>query len=117
MNLLKITTEASITATLSLTEGQLRGLQALAAYGDTAFFKAFYVKLGKSSMQPVEADMRELFELIRRDVSPALSKIDTMRKNFNLPKSNMRFDTPVENVDTFAEHLKKVNQRYPSGLP
>lgn len=88
MSELKITTTAQITATLELNEGQLRALDALAGYGANAFFKAFYIKLGKAYMQPFEKDMRELFALIHNDVPTALANIETMRKTFNLPKSS-----------------------------
>lgn len=83
----EIKTAVSITATLTLTEGQLRALDALAGYGDDAFFKAFYLKLGKHYMQPVERDMRELFAVIRKEVPKALSEIEESRKFLGIEKS------------------------------
>jgi hypothetical protein len=47
MSDVKINTTVEITATLNLTEGELRALDALAGYGADAFLKAFYVKLGQ----------------------------------------------------------------------
>lgn len=88
MSNLHITTEINITATLTLTEGQLRALDALAGYGDESFFKAFYIKLGKSYMQPFEKDMRELFALIRTDVPPALTMIKESRKSLGIRTAN-----------------------------
>lgn len=85
---INITTEVSITATLTLTEGQLRALDALAGYGDDAFLKAFYVKLGKYYMQPFERDLRELFAMIRRDVPPALAGVKESRQSLGLPTSS-----------------------------
>lgn len=82
-----IKTAVSITATLTLTEGQLRALDALAGYGDDAFFKAFYLKLGKHYMQPVERDMRELFVAIRKEVPKALSEVEESRKFLGIEKS------------------------------
>jgi hypothetical protein len=76
---LKINTSVNITASIELTEGQLRALDALAGYGPDNFFKAFYVKLGKAYMQPFERDMRELFSLIRAQVPPALAGIKEAR--------------------------------------
>ena len=84
MSDIKINTSVSITASIALTEGQLRGLDALAGYGADNFFKAFYVKLGKAYMQPFERDMRELFSLIREQVPPALAGIEDARKALGL---------------------------------
>lgn len=81
---IKINTSVTITATVALSEGQLRALDALAGYGADAFFKAFYVKLGKHYMQPFERDMRELFDLIRKQVPPALQGITEARKALGL---------------------------------
>lgn len=87
----KIETAVSITATLQLTEGHLRALDAMAGYGDDAFLKAFYVKLGKAYMQPFERDLRELFAMIRRDVPPALAGIKESRESLGLPTSSGRW--------------------------
>lgn len=84
MSDIKITTSVNITASITLTEGQLRALEALACYGPDNFFKAFYVKLGKAYMQPFERDMRELFSLIRAQVPPALAGIEEARKALGL---------------------------------
>ena len=74
-----ITTKVEITATLELTEGQLRALDAMVGYGDNAFLKAFYVKLGKAYMQPFERDLRELFANIRENVPHALREIEKVK--------------------------------------
>lgn len=84
MSNLIISTEIKVTATLELTEGQLRALEALSGYGPDAFFKAFYVKLGKAYMQPVEADMRELFSLINSQVPSALRQVKEIRKELGI---------------------------------
>lgn len=83
-----VETTVSITATLTLNEGQLRALDALAGYGDEPFLKAFYVKLGKHYMQPFERDLRELFKLVREEVPAALSCIDEARKQLGISKSS-----------------------------
>lgn len=83
-----IETNVQIKATLTLTEGHLRDMDALAGYGGEAFLKAFYVKLGKNYMQPFENDLRELFEMIRDEVPSALSGIDESRKRLGIPKSS-----------------------------
>lgn len=83
-----IETNVQITATITLNERHLRALDALAGYGDEAFLKAFYVKLGKSYMQPFERDLRELFALIRSEVPSALAGINQSRKALGLPLSS-----------------------------
>lgn len=83
----QIETSVEITATLTLNEGQLRALDALAGYGADAFLKAFYVKLGQHYMQPFERDLRELFSLIRAEVPGALDGIDDVRKQMGISKS------------------------------
>jgi hypothetical protein len=83
-NGITIKTEVSITATVELTEGALRALEAMAGYGDEAFLKAFYVKLGRSYLQPVERDVRELFRLVRAKVPPALRAVKEARKGLGI---------------------------------
>jgi hypothetical protein len=79
-----IKTEVSITATVELTEGALRALEAMAGYGDDAFLKAFYVKLGRAYLQPVERDVRELFRLVRATVPPALRAVKEARNGLGI---------------------------------
>jgi hypothetical protein len=85
MSDVKINTTVEITATLNLTEGELRALDALAGYGADAFLKAFYVKLGQHYMKPFERDLRGLFDRINKDVNPALRGIQEARKKLGLP--------------------------------
>lgn len=68
------------TGQMTLTEGEMRALDALVGYGDDAFLKAFYVKLGRHYMQPFEKDMRDLFKKIRVEVLPTLREIQDTRK-------------------------------------
>lgn len=88
---ISIQTTVDITATITLNEGHLRALDALAGYGDEAFLKAFYVKLGKHYMQPFERDLRDLFDLVRREVPSALAGIDEVRKSLGINKSSGRW--------------------------
>lgn len=74
-----IKTKVEITATLELDEGQLKALNAMVGYGDNAFLKAFYVKLGKAYMQPFERDLRSLFANIRQNVPHALREIEKVK--------------------------------------
>lgn len=75
-----ITTHLEFTTTITLTEGQIRALDAMVGYGDDAFMKAFYIKLGRHYMQPFEKDLRELFDNIRENVIPAKREVDDMRR-------------------------------------
>lgn len=78
---ISIKAEVKVTATVELTEGHLRALDAMAGYGADAFLKAFYVKLGRAYMSPFERDLRELFSMIRSDVPVALKNIEDARNN------------------------------------
>ena len=79
-----IHTDIKITATLTLTEGQLRALDALAGYNHDAFFRAFYVKLGKHYMKPFERDMRDLLNAINKQVPQALAGVREARTKLGL---------------------------------
>lgn len=84
MNNVKVTATVEITATLELTEGQLRALEAMVGYGADAFFRVFYLRLGKHYMGPFEKDFRALFDNINKTVPPALKQIAAIRKQHNL---------------------------------
>ncbi|MNQ94366.1 hypothetical protein D3C85_1098820 [compost metagenome] len=73
----------TVSAKFTVTEGELRALDALVGYGDEAFIKMFYDKLGKSYLQPYEKDLREFLKSIRAIATPILSRADTARKAFN----------------------------------
>lgn len=79
-----INTEVKITATLTLTEGQLRALDAMVGYGTDAFLRAFYVKLGTHYMKPFERDLRDLFKAIETQVPPALDGVCKARAKLGL---------------------------------
>lgn len=83
-NQVKIKAEVKITATIELTEGQLRALDAMVGYGAKAFFRVFYLRLGKHYLGPFEKDFQELFDNINRTVTPALKQIKEIRKQHNL---------------------------------
>jgi len=87
MSNIQIKTDVKITATIELVEGHLRALDALALYGDDAFLKMFYDKLGKSYLKPLENDVRELFTMIRSDVQDALKGVAKAREELGAVKS------------------------------
>lgn len=81
----KSQTTATITfgATLTLTEVEVRALDALVGYGDDAFIRVFKEGLGEAYIQHHEAGLRSAFDAIRRDVIPALRIIDQSRRDLS----------------------------------
>ena len=67
---------------LTITENEARALKAMAGYGDDAFLKVFYEKLGESYMKPHEDGIRSLFKGIRDILPQHLSNAETARKCF-----------------------------------
>jgi hypothetical protein len=55
----------------------------LAGYGDDAFIKVFYEKLGKSYMQAHEGGLRSFLVSIRESIPGHLDRVDEARKIFN----------------------------------
>lgn len=72
-----------VDAKFTVSEGELRALEALAGYGDDAFIEMFYKNLGKTYLQPHEKHLREFLKSIRSIATPILSRTDAARKAFN----------------------------------
>ena len=72
-----------VDAKFTVSEGELRALEALAGYGDDAFIEMFYKTLGKTYLQPHEKHLREFLKSIRSVATPILSRTDAARKAFN----------------------------------
>lgn len=68
---------------LTITEGEMRALDALVGYGDDAFLKAFQEKLGEAYLRDHEGGLRSFFAAVRDQVLPALHDIDTARRDLN----------------------------------
>ena len=81
----KIKVRASVTFKVdcTLTEGDLRALDAIAGYGTKAFLEVFYKHLGKAYLEPWEDDVVKLFEKVR-SLRPAIQDIKDYRKTHNL---------------------------------
>ncbi|HTJ77690.1 MAG TPA: hypothetical protein VL357_01720 [Rariglobus sp.] len=81
----KITQQPQIKLEITFTvnEAEARALDALVGYGSEGFLKMFYEHLGSHYMKPNEAGLISLFESIRRDVPPILSRTDDARKVFS----------------------------------
>jgi hypothetical protein len=70
----------SLSITFQLDEQEARALDALVGYGDDAFVKAFYEKLGKHYMTPHEIGLRNFFKSVRSQLPGVLSRLDAARK-------------------------------------
>lgn len=69
--------------TIELTESEARAWDALVSYGDDAFIKTFYEKLGEAYMREHEAGLRTLFKTTRSILPGVLDRIDIARRAFN----------------------------------
>ncbi len=68
--------------TFRINEAEARALYDLAGYGDDAFIKVFYEKLGKCYMEKHEAGLRSFLCSVRNFLPSELSKLDQARQAF-----------------------------------
>lgn len=68
--------------TIRINEAEARALDDLVGYGDDAFIKVFYEKLGKCYMEKHEAGLRSFLSSIRKFLPSELSKLDSARQAF-----------------------------------
>ena len=73
--------QIDFTATLTLSEVELRALDALVGYGDDAFIAAFKEKLGHAYIRDHERGLRSAFNAIREQVLPALFEVSQGRRD------------------------------------
>lgn len=92
--------KVDLVLTFVVNEAEARALDALAGYGDDAFIKAFYEKLGTHYMVPHEHGLRSFLKSIRDFVPNALSRLDHARKAFD-PAPTPKI---VESPKKFASH-------------
>lgn len=80
----KLTQQPAVTveATFTVSEAELRALDALAGYGDDAFIKVFYEELGTSYMKPHEAGLREFLQTVRNFAPTIIRRTNDARKAF-----------------------------------
>ena len=80
----KIVSKPAVILELSFTinESEARALDALVGYDSDDFIKVFKAHLGSAYLRGNEDGLKEFFKSIRAIVSPALEKIDTIRKGF-----------------------------------
>ena len=79
MSKLLVKPKVSIAVIFEVDESEARALDALAGYGDDAFIKVFYEKLGEGYMREHEKGLRSFLTSIRGIVGPALSEVDDAR--------------------------------------
>lgn len=72
--------KVTVTATMELSEMEMRALYGLTAYGTEVFLKAFYKNLGRNQLEPYEGGLRTLFDKIRMEIGPAISDVDDARR-------------------------------------
>lgn len=73
--------KVEVSATLTLTEEEMRAFDALVGYGVDAFLKVFYEHLGKSYMERHEAGLRSLFAT--QGIATILRRADAARQAFS----------------------------------
>lgn len=72
----------NVEATFTVSEAELRALDALAGYGDDAFIKMFYKEMGQHYMKPYEAGLREFLQTVRSFAPSIIRRTDDARKAF-----------------------------------
>lgn len=74
-----------LSLTVTLTESEVRALDAIMGYGTEAFLQTFYEDLGTSYLKRNEAGVHSLFNTLRPQCQMAITRIDSARKVFNKP--------------------------------
>lgn len=76
------TPKLELEITLKISEGELQALNALVGYGNDAFIKTFYEKLGKVYMREHEGHMRSFMDGIRKQAPAILHNVEAARKAY-----------------------------------
>ena len=69
-----------VSINLIISEKEARALDALVGYGDDAFIKVFYEKLGQAYMLKHEDGLREFLTSVRQLMPNILKQIDDVRE-------------------------------------
>lgn len=72
--------KVEMNVTVELTEVEARALEAMAGYGDDAFVKAFYEKLGEAYMKQHEPGLRSFLRSMREIMPRILRRADKARE-------------------------------------
>ena len=102
--------KVEVSATIKLTETELRALEALVGYGTDSFLEIFYKHMGKHYLQPHEAGIKSLFDVIRTDLNPILQRADAAKKAFALRdpviRSRVDHDALIQHVTNLTKETK-----------
>ncbi len=79
-------TQVTFSAMLTLSEVEMRALDALVGYGTEPFIDHFYKTLGKAYLEDHVAGIRSLFDTIKSNVPTHLANVDEMRKRLREAK-------------------------------
>lgn len=79
----KVNIEIKPMVILTVTEGEARALSAIMAYGPESFIKGFYKNMGKTYLMPHENHVHSLFRSVKKELLPALGKIDKANAAIN----------------------------------
>lgn len=76
--------QVGFSASLDLSESEMRALDALVGYGTQPFLDVFYEKMGRNYLEPHEAGLRALFSSVTDHVRRHLATIDDARAKLGL---------------------------------
>jgi len=68
---------------VKLSEKEARALEAMVGYGFDSFKKVFYERLGEHYMKPHEDGLKSLFDTVKKEINPHLSRFNNTRATFN----------------------------------
>lgn len=74
------TVNIQFSTTITLTEMEIRALDALVGYGDEAFIRAFKENLGSYYIENYTDGLVSFFNAVRGQVLPAMRQIDGIRE-------------------------------------
>ena len=95
-----------VNVVITLTESEIRALEALAGYGDKSFLDTFYKYMGRHYLQPHEDGIKSLFNVVRSDLAPILARAAAAKQAFALKDPVVRPRNPADAVPPATEEAK-----------
>jgi len=68
---------------ITLSESEARALVAIMSYSSEGFIRGFYVQMGRYYLEPHAHAVPGLFDSVKKQLAPAIAKVDAVRKEFN----------------------------------
>lgn len=90
---------------LKLSMAEVQALEALTGYGTDGFLEVFYRNMGEHYLQPHEAGLRSLFDTIRSELPPIISRYKAARQAFTLKNPVIR---SREDHDALIAHVESA---------